>query len=516
MATLLDQRHPEYKRMRPLWDFTRAHYDDRYLYWELDQSGDVDLLPRKTQGEHPKEYEERKKLAAYANVLGPILDSFVGLLFNKEEEAERDWGALGNPQEEPESLAALIQEDADRSGTDHEAQLKQVATDLLQFQKTVLLVDTNRTDAVGELSVAEARARGIRPGWKRISPQSLVNWRKDADGRIVEALLKEKTDARESLGEDSSKAEAEVFIHFQLTPGDEEEQSGRWRRLIKDSDADTGMREIASSTFDYEDPQGRPDIPVFVTSLPVTRYPAHTLARLANRIFNLESAGIHWPIRKAGFAKLVLSGQGIDDIKQQIRDGGANILPENMTTQEGGKGHRFIAPSMDEPQAAAEEREKLMQQFWKVAQFEFSDQAAERTATEIRADFVASIGSFLNVLAGALDEAEQRVLFLLEQAAGEDSGEASVQRTRDFGVEDGIAIVQRLGAVFFGERAGVPLPPEVEADLVVKMLEKAGLEIEEEEADAIMREAETRADQQRLFQDAVSATEGQTPEQELS
>lgn len=509
MPNLLEQKHPEYERMKPLWDFTRAHYDDRHLYRALDGENNEKYLPKKAQSEHPQEYKERKKLASYANFLGPVIDSFVGLLFHKEDEAERDWGALGD-LESDNSYAALIAEDADRSGTDHEAQLKQVATDLMQYQKTVLLVDTNKTEQDQNISVAQARNRGIRPAWKRIPPQSLVNWREDEDGRVVEALIREQTDARDSLEDQPELAEQDRFLHYELLDDDDREggeDTARWRRLLENPESDTGYVVVGEGTIEYEDPQGQPDIPVYVGTLPMNRYPAHTLARLANRIFNLESAGIHWPIRKAGFETLVHSGQGFEEFKENRRNG-ANVIQEQLSTEEGGKGHRYIGPSMDGPKAAAEERERLVQQFWRVAQFEFSDQAAERTATEIKADFVASMGAFLNVLAGALDEAESRVLFLLEQAAGQEPGGAEVQRARNFGVEDGLALVQRLAEVFFGKQSGVPLPPELEGRLTVKMLEKAGLEVAEEEEDAILREAEQRADQARLFQDALQA-EGQ-------
>ncbi len=508
MPSLLDERHPEYERMRPLWDFTRAHYDDRHLYWSLDQQGESKYLPKKAQSEHPQEYKERKRLASYANFLGPVIDSFVGLLFHKEDEAEREWGNLGDPENE-NSLAALISEDADRGGTDHEAQLKTVATDLMQYQKIVTLVDTNKGREDENISVAEARARGIRPAWKRIPPQSLVNWREDEDGRVVEALIREQTDVREGLDDDPDLAEQTRFLHLRLTD-EADGETGEWRRLVRDSNDDRGYRVVDENTFSYVDPHGQPDIPVFVDDLPMSRYPAHTLARLANRIFNLESGGIHWPIRKAGFETLVYSGRGFEDWKESRRQG-QNTMQEQLTSQEGGKGHRYIGPSMDGPKTAAEERERLVQQFWRVAQFEFSDRAAERTATEIKADFVASMGAFLNVLAGALDEAENRVLFLLEQAAGEEPGEASVQRARNFGVEDGLALVQRLSNVFFGQDAGVPLPPELEGKITVRMMEKAGLDVTEEEVDAIMREAESRADQQRLFQDALAAEAEQTP-----
>lgn len=516
MPNFLNQTHPEYDRLKPLWNFTRAHYDDRYLYWDLDQESESNYLPQKSQSEHPKEYKERKDLAAYANFLGPVIDSFVGLLFHKEGEAERDWGSLGDPEDE-DSIAAILSEDADRSGTDHEAQMKQLATDFMQYQKAVLLVDTNKTDEDQNITVAQARERGIRPAWKRVPPQSLVNWREDEDGRVIEALIREQTDARDSLEDDAAKAEQDRYLHMRLAPTDAEDgdpdETGEWRRLVEDADSEAGYRVVEQGRFSYMDPQGQPDIPVFVGELPLNRYPAHTLARLANRIFNLESAGIHWPIRKAGFETLVYGGQGFEEFKESRRNG-SNVMHEQMTSEEKSSGHRYIGPSMDGPQAAAEEREKLVRQFWSVAQFEFSDQAAERTATEIKADFVASMGAFLNILAGALDESESRALYLLEQAAGNEPGEASVQRARNFGVEDGLALVKRLSEVFFGKAGGVPLPPEMEGKIAVKMLEKADIEVDEEDVDAILRAAEQRADQQRLFADSLAAAEGGPPDEE--
>lgn len=163
---------------------------------------------------------------------------------------------------------------------------------------------------------------------------------------------------------------------------------------------------------------------------------------------------------------------------------------------------------MDGPQMALNYKEELVRAIFQVAQFEFSDRAAERTATEINADFIASTGAFLNVLAGAVDEAENASLFLLEQAAGVSKpGEAQVTRTRDFTPEDGQQLAQQIKEVVFGRNMDLPLPPEATAEVVKKVLSSldAVEEIDEELEDAIDRHARTAADRERVFAEAAAA-----------
>lgn len=502
---LLSTRHPSYERWKSFWEFTRDHYDERLLYEEIQQSGDKvgegsDYLIRKRQSEHDNEYAERKRLAHYTNYLAPILDSFVGMLFSQESEAERDWGGLGDPEDEG-SLASTLDRDADRRETDWEAQNKQFATDLMVYQKVGVLVDTNRPATAEDIDQQTARRLGIRPFRRIIPPTAILNWREDAQGRIVEALVAESVDTRASLSDDASDAQTERFLHLGL---------GGWRRLVADED---GERVVGEGSYDFVDRNGEQTLPLFISRLPLRRYPAYDLARIVHAIFNLESAGIYWPIRRAGFARFIFSGRGWDEFEERVKKG-ANVVQENLSTEDGGKGHRYEGPPMDGPEMALQYKEELVRAIFQVAQFEFSDEAAERTATEINADFLSSTGAFLNVLAGAVDEAENASLHLLEQAAGVESpGDAMVSRSRDFSPESGRAVAQRIKEIVFGRGMGLPLPPEAVARVVTRILSSLDVveEVDEELEDAILRSAQSEADRERILQESLAMGGSEPP-----
>lgn len=498
-ADLLHSRHPEWENSKARWDFVRDHYDDVRLYDRLD-----DYMPRKSQGEHRDEYKERKKLAQYPNLLGPTLDSFTGLLFHKEDETERDWGALGDPEEDGTAASDLAQ-DADGMGTDHEALLKQLSTFLLLYQKAGVWVDTTRTTDE-ELTRDEARRRGVRPFWKLLPPQAIVNWRADDRGRVVEALILETADTRDTLADGAGDAEQERFLWVDLDG---------WVRLVEDGEAESGVQVVGTGTFDYTDGTGRPTLPLFVGRLPLARYPAHSLAKSNNAIFNGLSE-LRWSLRKGSFPYFIYSGSStaFDEFLDRIKRGTVAIR-EDFQGEAGGNGHRWIAPGMDPAQMHLEVKEMLVTDFWRQAMYEFSDRSVERTATEINAEFISSIGAFLNLLAGSMDEAEGATLRLLEQAAGQTPGEAVVRRTRDYAVQDGMELARTLKQVLFGEMGEMPMPPELEAEGVKKVARHAGITTDdnrEELEDAIERSAEIEADRQALLGDQLDAAAETEPE----
>lgn len=487
----LDRRHPEYTGQVARWNYVRDHYDDQRIYDELDA-----YLPMKRQGEHTEEYSERKALAHYPNLIGPVLDSFTGLLFHKEDEAEREWGQMGDPNSEGTLAAGLLQ-DADGRGTDHEAALKKACTALLMYQKVGLYIDTNKRPEDEGIMVGEARARNIRPRWKVVEPQAILDWLHDEDGRVVQLLVSEATDTRESLAAAEGSADEERFLWI---------GAEGWTRIARDEEAENGLRIVDEGTFGdpYLDTSDRPVPPLFVAELPLGRYPGYTLARSNNAIFNTLSEH-RWLLRKGAFVKFVFSGSdtAFDDFTEKARTG-VIAIQENLSTEENGRGHRFVSPDMDPADALLKLRVELVKDFWRQALYEFSDNATERTATEITADFVASIGAFLNILAGAMDEAENMVLRLVSQASGIEP-DAYVRRTRAFGVVDSAHDALRLKAALFGEMGEIPLTPTLKSKAVARiatLLELVSNDEREQIEDELLREAELESDRMSLLEES--------------
>ena len=494
MTVQLDGRHPDYVRQSPHWTYAADHYDDRALYDKLDE-----YLPRKTQAEHSIEYAERQNLAEYENFVGPVIDSLVGLQFAKWGEIDWDWAALGDPADRDSRVAALMR-DADGAGTDWKAQSKQIAADIMVYQKVGVLIDSSKPAGTGDATEADAAAAGWRPYRHVLPPTAIVDWITDPRGRLLEALVRETADTRTTLS--SADGEAEDVRYLWLT-------LDGWARIREGKDGNTIVDE---GEYTYVDRSGQRVLPLVIGKLPVRRYPAYTLARINNAIFNLDS-GLAWQFRKAQFQRMVFTGTGEDfaAYQDQAKTAGVTALLENYGPENSGKGHRYIGPDMTAADKALQLRDRLLRAFWDAAQFAFSDQATQRTATEINADFAASIGSIESTLAGALDEVDNASLYLIAQAWGLDpaaSADISVRRPDDLTPEDTYSTAERIKAVVFGESVDLPVPAAVKANATTRIARALGLldGIDEAELELDMqRAAELSADRDALFRDALAA-----------
>lgn len=494
MAIRLDERHPDYLRNEPLWTYAADHYDDRALYEKLRE-----YLPQKSQAEHQIEYDERRRLAEYENFCGPVIDSLVGLQFAKWAEIVWEWGALGDPMD-PDSRAAQLLRNADGGGTDWKAQAKQIAADILVYQKVGVLIDSSRPTGSDGATVADAEAAGWRPYRHVLPPTAIINWISDERGRLREALVMETADTRETLDSEDGDAESVRYLWLTLDG---------WQRIRAGT---SGIEVIEEGTYDYVDRSGQRVLPLVIGELPIRRYPAYTLARINNAIFNLDS-GLSWQFRKAQFQRMVFTGTQEDfaAYEEKAKKAGVTAVLESYGSEQGGKGHRYIGPDMSAADKALELRDRLLRAFWDAAQFAFSDDAAQRTATEIRADFAASIGSIESTLAGALDEVDNASLHLLGQAWGlspDQAADLKAKRPDDLTPEDTYATAERIKAVVFGEGVDLPIPSRVKANAMKRISRALGLmdDIDEDELELdLQRAAELADDRDALFRDALAA-----------
>ena len=463
----LKEQHPVYARAFDDWTYTDIHYDAQKLY---DIGNLTEYVPQKHLGEAAEAYDERLKITAYMPLLAAVLDSIVGGVARKDSESDRQWGVLARESVNGTPVKDVLLKDADRNGTSWAHFQLQKLTSGLVFNETYTLVDTTGPDG--------------RPFIALIPPTALTNWLTDEDGRMIEAIILEVADERSSVFDGGESAEAQRYLHLKLDG---------WQRfrITEDDDGEPIVEATPFELWDggaWLDREGNERLPLVKTMPRLNRYAAFELAHLANEILNLNSE-LRYILRAGGLGQF-LSLSATDDEFSSLVDGILTGVKALQLNPESANPHSFVGPDMGPVQGMLKTLEDKKQSFWQASLFEFSDQAVERSATEIRADFAASIGSFLASLAEAADESENEELWLLAQAVKpgivdnvQDDDVPSVQRSTDFSVEDSATVATRIRDLVFGQNNDVPVTPEMAALAALAIFDRVGLKnlIENEE-----------------------------------
>ncbi|MHC4372429.1 MAG: hypothetical protein ACYSW8_32910 [Planctomycetota bacterium] len=462
--TWLEACHPLFSVLAPKWKYSRDHYEGTVM----DDAQVKTYLVRKTTGETSEAYGERTKLADYTNHMAAVIDSLAGMLFTVEGEADRKTGKggfdgpLGDPKD-PKSPIGKLWFDVDGRGTNWLTLWKQVTIELLITHRTWLLVDS---DEAGN------------PKVQLIPAGAVTNWRYEDDG-IVEALVEIQTDTANSIKTTMSQRERfqTRYLYFNV------EGWEIYEVVEKDNDQ-VGTRQISSGTYAYEDRDGKATLPIFPVELPLRRAVGYALARKANAIFNKESERDNL-LRVANFPKLNLFAQGDETFKEleiSLKKGAIALWNEIQSP-----GHAWIAPDTGSATVASDVLERKVDEYYKTAFREYSDAARDRvTATEVRQSVSEGVGAFLQMLKAGVDEAENGVLWRLEQQqfAGTPSKwfKASVQRSKDFVPVDLDATITAMRKNYFGESETIPLGPDGLVDVVRKVSDWEGLAVDEDQA----------------------------------
>lgn len=492
--------HPEYRANKESWQTTRDVYEGA----EGVIPRAKDYVPQRKMGESDDAYLERLALLHPAGLLGVLIDSLVGLWARKTPD-EDEWGELGAEMEsgdlEPGSLGAKLVEDADRRRMTWENHRRAVATMLMTYRVAYEYVDTNKppTAAGTEMDAAQARAAGVRPYVTRIAPLDLLDWIEE-DGRKVEAVIREHVDTRTSL--DAGKGDA-VDRYLRLT-------LNGWQRYTVEGSG-PGAKIVAgdSGTYRYQDADGRPRLPLVEARLPTARYGAYNLALIERVILNHDS---HLDaLLRAACVGQYLTVQGDEtEVADRIRKG-----IKVFTYARGDGAPAFISHLIDAASPTEQRIEKLTAAFWTAAMYEFSDRAAQKTATEIEQEWAGGIGAFLTLLAGAMTEAENEAKYLLAQAAGLSNG-GSTKFSTDYKVEDVLAELERIKALFFGLGGDIPMSGRLKAVLGAYVVKRADQQlgvlagVEGLDVDA---EVQAATDQAELERQRISGLEAEMARQ---
>lgn len=454
----LDHQHPTYERLLPRWKMTQ----DFYLGEPADPDCARNYLIKRFQGEPQQAYDERVKIADFTPHLGTLLDTLAGMLFATEDRTTRVWtdekgaGGLGDPNK-PGTPAARLAHGADGYCTSWKTLWREFTLDLLTFQYMWVLVDT---------------VNGV-PAVKLVSPMSVPNW---IDGKAgpTAVVMCEVIDGRTTL--DDQSGQIKTYIRWELDG---------WTRWTKEQDGTPRLIDEGGS-YEYYDRNGNLTLPIFPIELPMRRYVAWLLAKKAAVLFNQESVR-DFGLRIASFSKLLVNvadKKQLGEIKAMLM-AGENVLP--VDNQAKGP-HAYIAPPSEPVIAATEILKTKTEAYWLSGFKQYADAAAQKTATEIKQDVASGVGAFLQLLAAAVDDAENGAMYRLEQAEYSESknkwGIAHTERSDDFSSIDMASVFDKMKARYLGETGAIPVGRGALVQLAKDAAQFDGLPVDQAEIEA--------------------------------
>lgn len=462
----LEYEHKEYRELLGRWTFTYDHYTGEVC----DPAKVKQYLRKRTLGESLKAFEERCSLADYTNHFGAIVDSIAGMLFAVEGDANRVFNQIvtvNNTSRQVDVLGAFDQPnttmgqlflDADGNGNSYLTVFKSLATELLAMQSAWVLVDAGNDG---------------NPTIKVYPVTSVTNWLYDQHG-LKYGLIKERVDGRANLQQAYEEAEKTSYLLIGR------ESWERWER-----GADGEPKFINSGEHTYKSPNGSPAAPLFRVSLPLRRMVGWQLAVKANRIFNKESER-DTLLRLSNNPKLNLVAG--DTLFEKIVTGleeGSNALQNDPSSK---LSHSYIAPSSEPANILSKVIERKVEEFYISAFRMYGDSAKEKTATEARQDVSQGIGAFLQMLKGAVDSAENQVLWRLEQIVYPKKPAvwftSRVERSDNFLPVNVDASIDKIRERYFGKGGLVPVGKTTLIAAIKTMLQWDGLQMSEDEIDA--------------------------------
>mgnify|MGYP002778060418 CR=1 FL=1 len=169
---------PKRQRARALWGGTDAV-----------QAAREQFLP-KWGGEHADEYAQRATLTEVFGAFPRTVQAAVGMVFATPPDVV----------EPPAAFVALL-DDVDGLGTALPVFARRVFEDAMVDGLAGILVDHPPVAAPGTVSVADARAQGLRPYWVPVTAAQVINWRVGVvSGRPALTLLVLEEQTREPDG----------------------------------------------------------------------------------------------------------------------------------------------------------------------------------------------------------------------------------------------------------------------------------------------------------------------------
>ncbi|MCP9290008.1 hypothetical protein [Gracilimonas sediminicola] len=505
IADIFDATHPEYDLESPKWEYARDHYEARVLD---DDTTLTNYLVKRSQGETDAAFQERKDLADYTPFFAYIVESMAGRLFAVDDKTTRTWQdeemsqGLGDPKE-PGTPAYQMTHNADGKGTNWNTLFKQSAMDFSVYRRLWFIVDPKTSSR-------------NQPAVKIINPLDVYDWVEEGE-RLVQVKVDDTSFTRDGIFELAEEEEQRLVYELD-----------GWKRFVKrmEENPDKGkmgepdeiakVYEVERGAYYFEDKDGKQCLPIFYVELPLRRNSGYILARKNNAIFNKESAK-DWLEWAANFPKLIsYSDNDLFGKQKEALSEGGNFLQGSVEAKHP---TQYIAPDTGPAEINRESLQQKIEHFLYVAFKEYSDSSREKTATERRIDDAEGVGSYLELLRSAVDEAENRAGWLVEQCffpkqvrkiteEGElvteqvISGNADlwgqffVERSSDFLPVDDSALMKEIKENVFGFDP-IPTDETARLDAAKQLFDHLGIKYDEEALTEVINQAAARESQGR-------------------
>lgn len=485
-ASWLQHQSADYAARAPKWTYVDEVYSGRYC----DPDRIATYLPRRKQGEAALAYEERKGLLDPDLLFQSLMNTLAGQVFSEEVlrtfQPEAEKGAdgiegLGDPAD-PASIAGKLYRNADGEGTNYPVFWQKGTVDTLRFQRLWFLVEGFGRNNEGHVLT--------EPFVTMISPLRVTDWIRT--GRhLTSAKVMHGVDVPRTSLEEEPKEETQYTVYTiggytryrQTDKGVVEEVEGKAGEYVWYRDAESAKMKRDAGRC----------LPIFYVDFPLTADVAYLLAKKSVAGFNMESrrdALINTGNTPRQIQKIA-DAHRAERIEGEIKAGQTVhvIGPEDDIG--------YISPPTDAAHLATDvikgKRENLFISAYKM----YADEAAQKTATEVRHDAKPE-QAFLTFLSKTMEEAENRVLFLLEQAHFPDNpdawGQASAVWPETFEVADAAGEADHMAERAFGMDR-LPLGPTGRKHVIINWANKHAVEVDEDEIDAEIGRAAEEGDE---------------------
>lgn len=464
-----DARH---KANADKWEFIEHQYNGECV----DEPQVREYVPQKMSAEPEEDYRDRLLMLNPPTEFPFLVDSFSGMIEagdrnTKLELAPPDSDEGFGDVDNPESLGAKLLSNVDGNGTNWQPFWSQFDNRIIRYFEMWVLVEGIIKDPDTGETVKDPHVRLIDP----IDVTNTLT----RNGKHEAVVVQHMADARKSIRDAHGTVKRWTVYTLDGWELYEEVSSKKQKRDIALVDAGT------YAYYDSKDrTRSRRVLPIFKVRLPMDRFVSYQAARRQNSILNKESER-DAAVRNGNIARLAIVGStGFYESIMEAADKGYKIIrhdPENSTQ------HYYITPPEGPPRLASDIIEKERENFFVTNFRDYANAAREKTATEIKSDHRAGKEAFLYLVATAKTEAQNRALFLLEQANFPEKpalwGVAYVNREPDFSLVTGKDIVDTILEKVIGDRK-IPTGRTGMRSAVLTVLDYFGLEYDELEVQA--------------------------------
>ena len=453
------------------WEFIEHQYNGKCV----DPENARLYVPQKMSAEPAEDYDDRLLMLNPPTEFPFLVDSFSGMieagdrntrLTLAEEGSEEGFGDVDNE----DSLGAKLLKNVDGSGTNWSPFWSQFDNRLIRYFEMWVLVEGIITDPDTGETVKDPHVR-------LVDPIDVTNtyYR---NGKLEAVTVEHVVDGRRSIRDKRSSVKR--WTVYELDGWSLYEEIKR--------DGEKHVILIDEGVYDYYETKERTTarrcLPIFKVRLPMDRFVSYQAARRQNSMLNKESER-DAAVRNGNLARLAIVGStGFYESIMEYADKGYKIIrhdPENSTP------HYYIAPPSDPPRLATEIVAGERENFFVTNFRDYANAAKEKTATEIKSDNRAGKEAFLYLVATAKTEAQNRALWLLEQANFPDKpaiwGRAKIHRDPDFSLVTGKELIDTILDKVIGDRK-IPVGPTGMNQASKMVLDYFGLEYDDTEVRA--------------------------------